>query len=190
MHTVVCAVVADRSPTIPNGRYSATELTTRVAAILSPSGFLQSTEEDSDAPVGLVLERTPFYAEQGGQVADTGSITSTSGAHVDVQDTQVGSATQWRPHPCSGCQAASSAENRAWPRALPTNSRPCIYRHESVRRLHEGRVTGQADSQMHDTILGLMCDVHSTQLTLPCRWQPGLCFMLARCGASSGWAMR
>ena len=92
-HAVMCAVVAVSSPTSRAGRYSATQLTTRVAAILSPSGFLQSTEEDGDALVGLVLERTPFYAEQGGQVADTGRITSTSGALMDVQDTQVGPAT-------------------------------------------------------------------------------------------------
>ena len=62
---------------------------TRIAAILSPSGFLKSTEEDGDAEVGVVLEQTPFYAEQGGQVADTGSIASTSGATLTVQDTRV-----------------------------------------------------------------------------------------------------
>lgn len=76
-------------PCIYSCRYSVDSVETRVAAILSPAGFLQSTAEDGDGPLGLVLERTTFYAEQGGQVADTGSITSTSGARLEVHDTQV-----------------------------------------------------------------------------------------------------
>ena len=35
-----------------------------------------------------MLERTPFYAEQGGQAADTGSIASTS-SRFAVHDTRV-----------------------------------------------------------------------------------------------------
>jgi alanyl-tRNA synthetase len=40
--------------------------------------------------VDVVLDRTPFYAESGGQIGDTGTITTAPGAIVDVVDTQYG----------------------------------------------------------------------------------------------------
>lgn len=47
--------------------------TSRVVALFTPNGFLE--EATTDAPLlGLVLEATSFYAEAGGQVADTGVI--------------------------------------------------------------------------------------------------------------------
>ena len=72
------------------GRYNPGEVQTRVAAILSPGGFVHSTcdDESDGGELGLVLERTPFYAESGGQVADQGTITSAS-ASFAVHDTRV-----------------------------------------------------------------------------------------------------
>lgn len=69
-------------------RYELRALETRVAAILSGSGFVESTLDDGAGPLGIVLEATPFYAEQGGQVADTGLLTGPS-CSFEVQDTKV-----------------------------------------------------------------------------------------------------
>ncbi|MCY4623445.1 MAG: alanine--tRNA ligase [Chloroflexi bacterium] len=57
-----------------------------VLALLTPDGdALDSAEAGQD--VEVVLRETPFYAEGGGQVGDTGAILSLRG-HVDVSDTQ------------------------------------------------------------------------------------------------------
>ena len=59
---------------------------TDVLAVLTPDGdTLDSAEAGQD--VEVVLRETPFYAEGGGQVGDTGAILSLRG-HVDVSDTQ------------------------------------------------------------------------------------------------------
>lgn len=72
-------------------RYGEPEAEATVAAILTAEGFQETTDGPSNSAVGLILDRTPFYAEQGGQVADIGRISSTSGIeYFEVQDTQVG----------------------------------------------------------------------------------------------------
>jgi alanyl-tRNA synthetase len=49
-------------------------------------GVIQSAREGDD--VELVLDRTPFYAEGGGQLADQGVIELANGARVEVRDVQ------------------------------------------------------------------------------------------------------
>jgi len=60
---------------------------TTVKAILTPSGFVESTAA-AEGPYGFVLESTTFYAESGGQVCDTGVISTATGS-VAVADTKI-----------------------------------------------------------------------------------------------------
>lgn len=56
-----------------------------VAAIVTPGGLVESASEGDH--VEVVLPRTPFYAEGGGQVGDRGSLVTSTG-RMTVLDTQ------------------------------------------------------------------------------------------------------
>jgi alanyl-tRNA synthetase len=58
----------------------------RVAGILAGEGTATSAHEGQE--VELVLDRTPFYAEGGGQLADQGVIELANGARLAVLDVQ------------------------------------------------------------------------------------------------------
>ena len=58
----------------------------RVQGIVAESGTVQSAREGDE--IELVLDRTPFYAEGGGQLADEGLIALENGALVEVRDVQ------------------------------------------------------------------------------------------------------
>jgi alanyl-tRNA synthetase len=65
--------------------YRELETEARIAALRRNGAAVDSAREGDE--VELFLSRTPFYAESGGQVGDTGTITTPSG-RVRVEDTQ------------------------------------------------------------------------------------------------------
>ncbi|TDD83067.1 alanine--tRNA ligase [Actinomadura darangshiensis] len=67
--------------------YTAETTETPIVALLDSHDELQSAHEGQE--VEVILTRSPFYAESGGQVGDTGTIT-TSSATLQVLDTHLG----------------------------------------------------------------------------------------------------
>jgi hypothetical protein len=80
------------SPTDDSAKYSWVSMGTgkpikaKVLAVWTGKEF-KASATDSDGTVGVLLDRTNFYAEEGGQEFDTGAF-STSDASFDVNDTQ------------------------------------------------------------------------------------------------------
>jgi alanyl-tRNA synthetase len=80
--------------------YRTTEATGRVVALVRGVDSIPSASEGDE--VGVVLDRTPFYSEGGGQIGDHGVIVSDE-ARADVFDTQaVGTAVLHRARITSG----------------------------------------------------------------------------------------
>jgi len=63
-------------PTIDDAKYDASRSSATIKAIWNGRAFCEHTTDCEQS--GLVLDHTNFYAEQGGQVADTGLIVSES----------------------------------------------------------------------------------------------------------------
>ncbi len=64
-------------------------ITAKVVAVYHDKAFLESTSNVStDATLGLILDRTNFYAEAGGQEYDTGTIIIDGVAEFEVVDVQ------------------------------------------------------------------------------------------------------
>lgn len=80
------SVFKERGQTIYEG-YEKASLTARVEALILDGERIEKASGDFE--VDIILDRTPFYAESGGQIGDTGSITSRS-AKVTVLDTFYG----------------------------------------------------------------------------------------------------
>jgi alanyl-tRNA synthetase len=66
--------------------YETTAADAKVVALLRADGHQSEKLEPGDAGT-VVLDRTPFYAESGGQVGDTGTLTA-AGVRFDVADTR------------------------------------------------------------------------------------------------------
>jgi alanyl-tRNA synthetase len=105
------------------------EVPAQVLAVLEGTGDDRDNVDDqagSGRTVEIFLDRTPFYAEQGGQVGDTGTIVTENGI-ADVYDTQ---------YPLPGLvahKARLSGDMAAGQDALATIDAP---RREAIRRNH------------------------------------------------------
>jgi len=66
--------------------YDETVSEARVAGVLVDGTSVSSAHAGDE--IELVLDRTPFYAEGGGQLADAGRITLAGGALIEVRDVQ------------------------------------------------------------------------------------------------------
>jgi alanyl-tRNA synthetase len=64
--------------------YDTTSAEAKVVGLLTADGIVD--EVDAGQPVEVILDRTPFYGESGGQVGDTGTIRTETGL-IDIDDT-------------------------------------------------------------------------------------------------------
>ena len=80
----------DVSPTDDDPKFGVENITSQIKAIYHAKQFLQSTKEIPEGEqLGLIVDRTNFYAEQGGQENDTGKIIIDGVAELEVQNVQV-----------------------------------------------------------------------------------------------------
>jgi alanyl-tRNA synthetase len=78
--------IADKSGATEFVGYTETQTESRVTAILVDGIGAKSAQAGDD--VEIILDRTPFYAEGGGQLADGGTITLVDGTIVEIDDVQ------------------------------------------------------------------------------------------------------
>ena len=78
--------IADVSGATQFVGYIETQTESRVTAIVVDGVGTKSAQAGDD--VEIILDRTPFYAEGGGQLADGGTITLSDGTVVEIEDVQ------------------------------------------------------------------------------------------------------
>lgn len=77
-------------PTDDSAKFGRDNITSQIKTIYYSKRFIDNTKEiPEDGQLGIVLDRTNFYAEQGGQEYDTGHIIIDGVAELEVQNVQV-----------------------------------------------------------------------------------------------------
>ncbi|MFJ6098709.1 alanine--tRNA ligase [Williamsia muralis] len=82
----------DRGPTLFTGFDELVSEAT-VLGLVADGGKVRSASAGQE--VEVILDRSPLYAESGGQIADIGSITTSSGLRIKVKDVQKLGKTVW-----------------------------------------------------------------------------------------------
>jgi alanyl-tRNA synthetase len=85
---VITAVKGELPKTNDSSKYSLAPIHAVVLGWVKDNTVIREGGIGPGDSVALLLDQTNFYAEQGGQVGDVGSIRSTSGADFEVLDTQ------------------------------------------------------------------------------------------------------
>jgi alanyl-tRNA synthetase len=84
---VITAVQGDLPKTDDSPKYGGLSTTAKVVGWVKDNAVARSGKLEEDVEVALLLDRTNFYAEQGGQVGDIGAITTPTG-RFEVDDSQ------------------------------------------------------------------------------------------------------
>ncbi len=83
----VWTALSDRLAATEFRGYDEDEATAHVLALVADGAEVERAEKGAE--VEVVLDVTPFYAEMGGQVGDTGTLSTAAGARLRVIDTKV-----------------------------------------------------------------------------------------------------
>ena len=85
---VVTAIQGTRPTADDSAKFDASEITATVVGWVADNKVFTEGSLPVGLPVALLLDRTSFYAEQGGQVGDVGTLSTADGADFEVEDTQ------------------------------------------------------------------------------------------------------
>ncbi|MCE9531468.1 MAG: alanine--tRNA ligase [Planctomycetes bacterium] len=86
----ISAIKGELPPTDDSPKYDAPIIDAKVLGWVANNEVFRSGKVPAGEPVAILLDRTSFYAEQGGQVGDTGHLDNKSapGLEFRVEDTQ------------------------------------------------------------------------------------------------------